>query len=79
MKLGQLIKAGDLQGMAETITDEMLEHFAVVGRWDDLADKIIDRYQGIASRVVMYLAGENIARNPPNLGKWGEIARAVVH
>ena len=79
MKLGQLIKAGDMQGMAETITDEMLEHFAVVGRWDDLADKIIDRYQGIASRVVMYLAGENIARNPTNLGKWGEIARAVVH
>lgn len=76
-KLGKLMKAGNLPGMAETITDEMMEQFAVIASWDDLADKIIDRYQGIASRVVMYLAAENIARNPTNLGKWGEIARAV--
>jgi len=76
-KLGPLMKAGDFQSMTEIITDEMMEHFAVIGRWDDIADKIIDRYQAIASRVVMYLAGEDIARNPANLGKWGEIARAV--
>lgn len=76
-KLGSRMKAGDLPGMAEIITDDMMEHFAVIASWDDIADKIIDRYQGIASRVVMYLAAENIARNPTNLGKWGEIARAV--
>ena len=76
-KLGNRMKAGDLPGMTEIITDEMMEHFAVIASWDDIADKIINRYQGIASRVVMYLAAENIARNPTNLGKWGEIARAV--
>jgi hypothetical protein len=76
-KLGQLMKAGDIKGMAETISDEMLDHFALSARWDDMADALRDRYQGVAARVVMYLANEDIQRNPANLPKWGEIARAV--
>jgi len=76
-KLGQLMKAGDIKGMADTISDEMLEHFALSARWDDMADALIARYRGVASRVVMYLANEDIQRDPGNLPKWGEIARAV--
>lgn len=76
-RLGALMKAGDLAGMAATISDEMLEHFALIARWDDMADALIARYRGVASRVVSYLANEDIQRNPANLGKWGEIARAV--
>ena len=76
-KLGQLMKAGDIAGMAATITDEMLEHFAVVARWDDLADRLLARYDGIAARVVMYLAQDDMRRNPGNAPKWGEVARAV--
>jgi probable F420-dependent oxidoreductase len=76
-KLGGLMKAGDIQGMADTITDEMLEHFALVAKWDDLADALRDRYQGVAARVVTYLAAEDIQRNPDHLPRWGEIARAV--
>ena len=37
-RLNERLKAGDLSGMAATITDEMLEHYAVVTTWDDLAD-----------------------------------------
>ncbi|MGE0621838.1 MAG: TIGR03617 family F420-dependent LLM class oxidoreductase [Pseudomonadales bacterium] len=76
-KLGALMKAGDIAGMGAAITDEMLEHFALVARWDDLADALLARYRGVASRVVMYLAAEDIHRNPGNLPRWGEIARAV--
>ena len=76
-RLGQKMKAGDMQGMADTISDEMLEHFALVARWDDMADALINRYHGVAYRVVSYLASEDIQRNPDNLGRWGEIARAV--
>lgn len=76
-KLGQLMKQGDIQGMADAITDEMLEHFALVARWDDMADALKARYGGVASRVVTYLANEDISRNPGHLAKWGEIARAV--
>jgi probable F420-dependent oxidoreductase len=76
-KLGGLMKQGDMAGMAETINDEILSHFAVTARWDDMADALKARYDGVASRVVTYLAAEDITRNPSHLARWGEIARAV--
>ncbi len=76
-KLGGLMKAGDMAGMAETITDEILDHFAVTAKWDDMADALTNRYQGVASRIVTYLTSEDIYRNPENLPKWGEVANAV--
>ncbi len=63
--------------MAALITDEMLEHYAVVCPWDELADRLIERYSGTATRLVMYLAEESIRRDPTATGKWGEVARAV--
>jgi len=77
-RLNEKLKAGDVPGMAALITDEMLEHFAVVAPWDDLADALVARYRGIASRLVMYLAEESIGRDDKALGRWGEVARAVV-
>lgn len=76
-RLGELMKAGDMAGMAETITDEMLEHFALVARWDDMADALRARYDGVARRVISYLTAQDIAKRPENMGKWGEIARAL--
>lgn len=76
-RLGALMKQGDIAGMGATITDEMLDHFAVIARWDDMADTLLRRYDGVAARLVMYLAREDIQRHPDHLPKWGEIARAV--
>ena len=76
-KLNELMRAGDIVGMAEIITDEMLDHFTVSGRWDDVADLLTTRYRDVASRLVTYLAGESIRSEPSNLSKWGEIATAV--
>lgn len=76
-RLNDRLKAGDLDGLAATITDELLDAFAIVGRWDEIADLIIDRYAGVAARVISYLAVEDIERHPEHLGRWGEIARAV--
>jgi hypothetical protein len=42
-----------------------------------MADRLIDRYKGKASRLVMYLAKASIQENSANLARWGEIARAV--
>lgn len=75
--LNQKLKAGDMAGLSETITDEMLEHFAVEATWDDMADALVARYQGTAARLVMYLAAESIERDPTTAGKWGEISCAV--
>jgi len=76
-KLNAMMKAGDIGGMGKAITDEMLEHFAVVARWDDMADALVARYGGKAARVVSYLAMGDIAENPQHLARWGEIAQAV--
>jgi probable F420-dependent oxidoreductase len=76
-RLNERLKAGDLAGLAATITDEMLEHFAVVARWDELADALVARYGGVASRLVMYLAETSLEQDPSLVGRWGEVARAV--
>ena len=77
-RLNERLKAGDVTGMAGLITDEMLEHFAVVARWDEMADALVARYRGVASRLVMYLAEDGITGDPASVARWGEIARAVV-
>ncbi len=76
-RLNERLKAGDMAGMAALITDEMLEHYAVVCPWDDLADRLLERYGGIAGRIVMYTATTDLARRPDNAGRWGEVARTV--
>ncbi len=80
-RLRDRMKAGDLDGMVDIITDEMLEHYAVVSTWDELADRLLDRYRGTASRVVMYSAGPAFGSGDTlavrTRGRWAEVARAV--
>lgn len=78
-RLGERLKAGDGEGMADLISEEMLEDYAVVARWDDLADKLVGRYQGMAARIVTYLGAEEMVQDSKTLAKWGEIAQAVRH
>ena len=75
--LNERLKAGDIPGMAACITDEMLEHFAVRASWDDLADRLRDRYDGVADRLVLYFAEAFAAADPKNLERFGEVARAL--
>jgi probable F420-dependent oxidoreductase len=70
-------KAGDLAGMAAVIDDELLDQFCVSGDWATVADGLVARHQGVATRVVSYFAGMAWAREPAALGPWGELARAV--
>lgn len=70
-------KAGELDTIGDVITDEMLDHFAVVAPWDELADALISRYAGRAARVVMYLGENRMRTDPQHLARWGEVAQAV--
>ncbi|MBI1735135.1 MAG: TIGR03617 family F420-dependent LLM class oxidoreductase [Candidatus Rokubacteria bacterium] len=45
---------GDWTGMADLITDEMLETYAVVGTYDTIAQKIQERYAGLLDRTAFY-------------------------
>jgi probable F420-dependent oxidoreductase len=76
-QLNRLLKVGDLAGMSELITDEMLEHFAVVAPWEEIGDALLARYRDTAARVVLYLAAEGFEQDPKMLARWGEVARAI--
>lgn len=76
-QLRDCLKTGDSERSQALITDEILNQFAVVARWDDVADRLIERYRGIASRLVIYLASHWREVDPKTLERWGEVARAV--
>jgi probable F420-dependent oxidoreductase len=46
--------AGDWDGMADLITDETLDLFAVSGRFEEIGAKIRERYRGLYDRTQLY-------------------------
>lgn len=70
-------KAGDLAGMAAQITDAHLAAFTVEATWDGLADALLARYGGLATRLVFYNAIHERDRDPERFRRYGEVARRV--
>ena len=70
-RLNERLKAGDMAGMAALITDDMLDHFAVVCRWDELADRLVERYADVAGRLIVYTAVEAIRSDPKSRRRVG--------
>jgi probable F420-dependent oxidoreductase len=54
-RLSEKAAKGDWRGMASEITDEMLETYAVTGTFDDIAEKVQERYDGLLDRVAFYI------------------------
>lgn len=74
-RLRQHQKAGDFAAMAAEITDDHLAAFTTQATWDSLADELITRYAGIASRLVLY----NASLDRERFEKYGEVARQIVN
>jgi len=66
-------KAGDVAGMAAQITDEHLAQFATESTWDGLADALRAKYDGIATRIVLY----NALSDAERIERYGEVARRL--
>jgi len=64
-------KRGDWTGMAEEVTDEMLDVFAVTGRHDDIPDLIQKRYDGYLDRLGFYMPF-----SAADEGRWKAIVKA---
>jgi probable F420-dependent oxidoreductase len=45
---------GDWKGMADLITDEMLDAYAVTATYDQLHAKVVERYDGLLDRTALY-------------------------
>ncbi len=76
-RLRERQKAGDMAGMAEVISDEILQHYTVEASWDDIADRLVERYGERANRLIIYTAGMDYASEPSSIDRWGEVAKAV--
>ena len=53
-KLHRKSVEGDWQGMADLVTDEMLDTYAVTATYDNLRAKIEERYAGLLDRTALY-------------------------
>jgi probable F420-dependent oxidoreductase len=77
-RLHELQAAGDLAGMAATITDEMLDVYIVTATWEQLPGVLAARYRGVADRIVMY--GATSGWSPDGggtLDRWRGVAAAL--
>lgn len=72
-------RAGDFAGMAAEVPEELLDHFVVTGQRSELADKILERYEGLATRVVSYFGGIDWTHDPSALHAWADVARGVTN
>ncbi len=54
-RLNEKAAKGDWGNMAEEITDEMIDVYAVTGTYDEIADKVQAKYKGILDRVAFYM------------------------
>lgn len=66
-------KAGDFPGMMAQVSDEHIAQFATESTWDGLADALAAKYDGIATRIVLY----NVLGDPENFERYGEVARRL--
>jgi probable F420-dependent oxidoreductase len=76
-RLNERLKSGDIAGMADLITDDMLAELAIEASWDELADRLVERYDGVASRLILYFAEAMRRRDPAAFARPGEVARDV--
>ncbi len=54
-RLNEKAAKGEWVAMAKEITDEMLDVYTVSGTFDDIADKVKQRYEGLLDRVAFYI------------------------
>ena len=66
-------KAGDFAGMAAQITDEHIATFATESTWDGLADALIAKYGGTATRLVLY----NALSDADRIERYGAVAQRI--
>jgi probable F420-dependent oxidoreductase len=69
-QLHRLMARGEIEAMTATIDDGVLREFAVVaGSWEEAADEIHRRYDGLLDRVGVYGLGADVVDAHPRLAR----------
>ena len=74
-RLNALQREGDLAAMAATITDDMLDAMAITSTWDELPQKLLDRYGDRASDILCYSVLEQWGDHPDAVERWQDVNR----
>ncbi len=74
-RLNALQRESDFGAMAATITDEMLEALAITSTWDELPQKLLDRYGDRAADILCYSVLEQWADDPDAPEHWQDVNR----
>ena len=72
-RLNTLVRQGRLAEMPKLITDEVLAEFSVRGRFDEIADRLRVKYEGVVQRVGLYLP----VVGGPREKEWEAVIRAL--
>jgi len=72
-RLTELQRAGDIAGMAGAITDEMLDVYAITATWSELPQRIVEKYHGVADRIILYFASEAWEQGPQQWERWRQL------
>ncbi len=68
--LHSLQRAGDMAGMAATITDEMLDVYAITSTWEELPGALVRKYADVAERLIFYFADAALGEGEETTAKW---------
>ncbi|MHB1583096.1 MAG: TIGR03617 family F420-dependent LLM class oxidoreductase [Acidimicrobiales bacterium] len=74
-RLHRLQRDGDVAGMRRTITDEMLDAFAVTSTWDELPGRLLERFGDVADDIVCYSVVDRWDDDPDAADRWREVTR----
>ncbi len=74
-RLNALQREGDFAAMQSTITDEMVDAFAITSTWDELPARLLDRYDGRADDIVCYSVLDHWSDDPDSLERWQDVNR----
>jgi probable F420-dependent oxidoreductase len=74
-RLNALQRERDFNAMANTITDEMLDSFAITSTWDQLPQRLLDRYGDRADEIVCYSVVEQWDDDADSFGRWQDVNR----
>ncbi len=70
-ELNALVRQGKIAETPRLVTDEVLSHFVIRGGFDEISDRIREKYDGVVERLGLYIP----VIGGPREGEWSEIIR----
>lgn len=74
-RLTALQRAGDVAGMRDAVTDDLVDAMAITSTWDELPARLADRFGDRAADIVCYSVLDHWGNDPDSLERWQDVTR----